>query len=80
MDDNIKALVDRIEDLSNVNGVMFAQIQMLHSVVDSEDIRCAEHGYTPDIKTEYIRDIFGWDECAQAVKARNDRNKVETNE
>ncbi len=64
MDENTMNLME--EHLSRVyeNGMMDAQIDMLHRVVDREDIDSASHGYADGlayIKTDIIRDIFGWE-------------------
>lgn len=73
MDGNTMDLMDRHLERTYENGTMDAQISMLHRVVDREDIDNASHGYADslaDIKTEVIRDIFGWELCYEARKVR----------
>ena len=80
MDENIKALVDNYSDATFENGKMSAQIDALHGFVDAEEIRCAEHGYKPDINTEVIRSIFGWYECRKVTEIRQKKVAEQTDE
>ena len=62
------------------NGMMSAQIDALHGFVDAEEIRCAEHGYKPDINTDVIRSIFGWYECRKVTEIRQKKEAEQTDE
>lgn len=82
MNDNTMNIMEKHLNTVYENGMMDAQIGMLHSVVDREDIDNASHGYAEglaDIKTEVIRDIFGWELCYEAreVRRRREAEKAE---
>jgi len=80
MDDDIRSLIDDLINTNYENGKINALINVLHHLLDREEVRCAERGYSPDIDTEVIRSIFGWSECQEVreIRQRKEADKTKT--
>ena len=78
MEDNIRNLIKELTNITYENGSINARIKVLHNLLDGEEVRCAERGYSPNIDTEVIRSIFGWSECheARGIRQRKEAEKT----
>ena len=84
MDDDIRSLIDDLTNTNYENGKINAQIDVLHNLLDREEVRCAERGYSAVIDTKVIRSIFGWSECHEVREIRQrkeaEKAKAEQND
>ena len=74
MDDNIKSLIDDLNNAQYDIGQMSAKISTLHNLVDDEEFSTAERGYPSSaISSVWIRRIFGWGENPKVKQIRDAR-------
>ena len=66
---NQMEMLEKFMEIAEKLAVLEAEVTLLHRMVDAEETRTMRRGYSRDIDTETIRDVFGWAMCDEAKNA-----------
>lgn len=66
--DKIEMLQELIKKAERL-AALESKVDSLHNMIDAEETRTMRRGYSRDIYTETVREVFGWPMCDAAKAA-----------